>query len=298
MRRRSVLARALLALALLGGATACAKRGPSEAPTSSTPPLGTAAGADMGSYDAGPRTAPTVMDAEARRSHRPAYEDRGAGAPMEQEQARPRDERPGLGTGYGESQASAAHEVEFERASSQPATVFTLWYDDAAGVAAAAQRANDQRAAAAQTRDADTGLSLRVIDGRGNTLPASWVGGRLYVEGIPGQRYQLAIVNGGSDRYEVVVSVDGRDVVNGQPASFEHRGYLVGPYETLTIEGWRQSLDAVAAFRFSSVGDSYAAQTGGGANIGVVGVAVFADAARHRAYEVERRQRADPFPGM
>jgi len=65
------------------------------------------------------------------------------------------------------------------------------------------------------------------------------------------------------------------DVVDGLPASTGKRGYLLEPYSTLQIEGFRRSREQVAAFRFAKVKDSYAARTGSDRNVGVIGVALF-----------------------
>src|SRR6185503_2691427 len=73
-----------------------------------------------------------------------------------------------------------------------------------------------------------------------------------------------------------VVSVDGRDVIDGTTADYRNkRGYLISPWDSLTIDGWRISHESAAAFRFSSVADSYAARTGSAREVGVIGVAVF-----------------------
>jgi hypothetical protein len=65
----------------------------------------------------------------------------------------------------------------------------------------------------------------------------------------------------------------------------------------LSIDGFRTSDDAVAAFRFGRVADSYAAQTGGDRNVGVIGLAIFAErGARWTRGELRRRDTADPFP--
>jgi hypothetical protein len=94
-----------------------------------------------------------------------------------------------------------------------------------------------------------------------------------------------------------VASVDGLDVTDGQPADPARRGYLVDPHGMLTIDGFRTSQDAVAAFRFGRVADSYAAQTGSDRNVGVIGVAIFAErGARWTRSELGRRDSADPFP--
>src|SRR5437588_53435 len=72
------------------------------------------------------------------------------------------------------------------------------------------------------------------------------------------------------------VSVDGRDAINGRPGDFRtNRGYLIPAWGSVDIDGWRISQSEAAAFRFSSVPHSYAAQTGSAREVGVIGVAVF-----------------------
>ena len=64
--------------------------------------------------------------------------------------------------------------------------------------------------------------------------------------------------------------------MDGKTASFSKRGYLVDPGATLEIEGFRTSSDSVAAFKFSSVSNSYANMRHGDTrNVGVIGIAVF-----------------------
>jgi hypothetical protein len=65
-------------------------------------------------------------------------------------------------------------------------------------------------------------------------------------------------------------------VIDGKPADFRRkRGYLVPAGGFVDIDGWRLSEQQAAAFRFTSVADSYAGRTGGARNVGVVGVAIF-----------------------
>jgi hypothetical protein len=109
------------------------------------------------------------------------------------------------------------------------------------------------------------GQPARSFASRGET----WVLGQL------GQRYTLRIVNRSGQRVEAVVSVDGRDVIDGQPAAPAKGGYLVPAWGSIDIDGWRISHEQAAAFRFSSVADSYAARTGAGRDVGVIGVAIF-----------------------
>jgi len=100
--------------------------------------------------------------------------------------------------------------------------------------------------------------------------------GESFVLGQRGARYTLRVYNRSGQRVEAVVSVDGRDVIDGRTADYQRkRGYLVAPYSQIDIDGWRLSSAEVAAFRFSSVASSYAGRTGSTRDVGVVGVALF-----------------------
>lgn len=100
--------------------------------------------------------------------------------------------------------------------------------------------------------------------------------GTLWVEGRKDRRYALRLINRTGRRVEVVASVDGLDVVDGKPGDYTRkRGYVLGPWQTYDVEGFRLDMGRVAAFRFSTVADSYAAQTGSARNVGVIGVAFF-----------------------
>ena len=106
------------------------------------------------------------------------------------------------------------------------------------------------------------------------------------------------MVNHTGHRFEAVATVDGLDVINGKDGTFDNRGYVLMPFATLEIEGFRQSTQAVAAFRFAAVADSYAQQMGKGRNIGVIGVAFFAERGDSFVPDSETRTRdsASPFP--
>jgi len=100
--------------------------------------------------------------------------------------------------------------------------------------------------------------------------------GRFFVEGLQGRRYALRLINRTDRRVEVVATVDGLDVVDGKPGDYvRKRGYVLEPWQTYDVEGFRLDMGRVAAFRFSSVGASYAARTGNARNVGVIGVAFF-----------------------
>lgn len=108
--------------------------------------------------------------------------------------------------------------------------------------------------------------------------------GETYVLGHLGERYTVRVVNHSGQRIEAVVTVDGRDVIDGKPGSFDKRGYLVPAFGTAEIDGWRISQREAAAFRFSTVPQSYAALTGNGRDVGVIGVAIFPERQRRPLY--------------
>ena len=76
-------------------------------------------------------------------------------------------------------------------------------------------------------------------------------------------------------RVLVVTSVDGVNVISGDTAAPSQSGYVLEPWGSVEITGWRKSLSRTAAFYFTDLGDSYAARTGRPQNVGVIGVAVF-----------------------
>ncbi|MBK7074160.1 MAG: hypothetical protein IPH44_17840 [Myxococcales bacterium] len=211
--------------------------------------------------------------------------------------AAPPDERPGLATTWGETTWSPITTTPFVRAGAAPWATAVLRYNDRDGVAAHAAYVGASLAPLAVDVGAgDVAVSL--IDDGGAILPGVVAGGRNLVAALDGARYRIAIANRTTARFEVVASVDGLDVIDGQPAGFDRRGYVVEPGAELIIDGFRQSASEVAAFRFGKVAASYAARTAGDANVGVVGVALFAErGAVWTPAELERRDRADPFPG-
>src|SRR5262245_35125923 len=143
-------------------------------------------------------------------------------------------------------------------------------------------------------RDQAGGYELNVlVDG----VPARTYmhGGETYVLGQLGSHYTLRVSNHTGRRIEAVVSVDGRDAIDGRPADWRSkRGYLVPAWGSVDIEGWRISHSQAAAFRFSSVPDSYAARTGSARDVGVIGVAIFPE--RYLPPRVYRVPPPRPYP--
>ncbi len=123
-------------------------------------------------------------------------------------------------------------------------------------------------------------VALSIVDREtGQALATHRHEGRTYVAGRPAARYAIRLANHSAGRVLVVLSVDGVNVVSGETAAASQTGYVLDPWQTTDITGWRKSETAVAAFVFAAVSNSYAARTGRPDNVGVIGAAVFLEKA-------------------
>jgi hypothetical protein len=208
------------------------------------------------------------------------------------------EERPGLATGWGEEKKSELIQGSFVRASSKPAGTDVIFYNDSKGVEAMTgykERVSPMQPAAG-------GLVEWGVKGGTGFLPSYKERGygRRLVVGEAGSTYSIVVKNRCKSALEIVASVDGLDVQDGQTGSFSKRGYIVEPGKTLEIEGFRTSYSRVAAFKFSSVSNSYAnLRHGNTRNVGVIGIAVFTQKNVNpwtwMPNEVHQRDTAKPF---
>jgi hypothetical protein len=118
----------------------------------------------------------------------------------------------------------------------------------------------------------------------GTALAVYQKDGRHYIVGVPGHEYAVRIRNTTNGRVLVVTSVDGVNVISGDTAAPSQSGYVLDPWGSVEIGGWRKSMSRTAAFYFTDLGDSYAARTGRPQNVGVIGVAVFQERPKRISY--------------
>ena len=141
---------------------------------------------------------------------------------------------------------------------------------------------------------AGVAVDVEIRDRRsGRVLPVYWHDGERHVAGEPGREYEIHLRNRAGGRVLAVTSVDGVNVITGRTASPSQSGYVLDPWGLLEIDGWRKSMDDVAAFYFTALPDSYAARTGRPENVGVIGVALFRELAPPQPMKEERVARAD-----
>lgn len=261
--------------------------------------IGTAAAASLlASCGAGPGSSGSM---DYKPSSPLAENSRAAGSVDSAEAfAKPAKERPGLATTWGKSMNAPLGDLRFTRATSAPRGVDAIFYNNREGLEA--MGAMDIRVDPMQT--AAGGVIEWGIKGGIGYLPAykSYTTGgyRRFAQGAHGGQYSIVIKNCCKARVQVVASVDGLDVLDGKSASVSRPGYVIDPGKTIEIKGFRTSYDAVAAFQFSSVSESYAnLRHGNTRNVGVVGIAVYTekgfDPWTWMPGEVRQRETANPF---
>jgi hypothetical protein len=224
-----------------------------------------------------------------------AYASAGAGERFAQA---PQD-RPGLGTKWGETRDSRSTSAAFHRATESPLANAAIYYNNPEGIRAMAGATPWRRTWSVVPSPFGKLASIGLRDQSGRFLPGLIVGDRWFVIGEEGRRYSIVVRNNSDSRIESVLSVDGLDVIDGRAASFRKRGYIIEPHRKLVVDGFRQSADAVAAFRFSPVRESYANEKYHNTrNVGVIGITVFMEGGSYPLTdrEVQKRLNANPFP--
>lgn len=109
--------------------------------------------------------------------------------------------------------------------------------------------------------------------------------GSTYIQANPGSRFSIRMKNNSSDRVLFVPTVDGLSILNGEDGSYRSNGYVIRPWSSTTIDGWRRSDKEVAEFYFTNPRDSYRKRSGKGDNLGAIGCAIFKEKVRTPAVE-------------
>jgi hypothetical protein len=95
--------------------------------------------------------------------------------------------------------------------------------------------------------------------------------GSVYVEALKGREYALRLTNPLPYRVAVALSVDGLNTIDakhGEAATASK--WVLGPYETVEIEGWQVSGREARRFFFTGERSSYGAWLGETDNLGVI----------------------------
>jgi len=117
--------------------------------------------------------------------------------------------------------------------------------------------------------------------------------GRIFVEGRPNSTYSIKLKNNSYKRVLAIVSVDGINVISGEPAEDEGPGYVIDARSSSTIKGFRQDLETVGEFKFCKSGKSYCNSAGKPGNNGVIGVMMVEEAPKPKPNVIYRSKSSD-----
>lgn len=213
----------------------------------------------------------------------------------------PLSDRPGLGTSSGMMRYSQLERARLLRKSDKPDAVESFHYNDEegaktmVGILGGSLTKHSGLFPAAGER-----LKVGLVRYSG-AYPHYDVNGRRIVIGENGSHYEVRLENRTKKRMEVVLSVDGLNVLTGKAASPSQHGFILEPKQMYDVDGFRKDSMNVRTFVFGSVARSQANAKGAASNVGVIGLAVFEeDEARVKAEllkEQQAREGANAFPG-
>ncbi|MES2926320.1 MAG: hypothetical protein V4843_05870 [Pseudomonadota bacterium] len=131
----------------------------------------------------------------------------------------------------------------------------------------------------------------------GARLPMYYAKGQYWVAGRPGAQYAVTLHNRSGDRVNVVLMVDGVDVLTGQTDEFtgqndgwRRSGYVFLPHARDRIAGWYKSSGTLPYFEFANVANSHADLTARSTKVGLIQIALF----RQRIIDPVAQVRPEP----
>lgn len=139
------------------------------------------------------------------------------------------------------------------------------------------------------------GIELQVcVDGKPTREYAHE--GQLFVEGRKGSSFTLKIRNHRAERANVIVLVDGVNVVTGDETL--EKGYIVSGLSSYEIQGWRTSLQDVSTFVFKDKNGAYSKTVTGSTKMcGLISVLAYEEKKVVRQVEkvIEKHWYPDPI---
>ncbi len=105
--------------------------------------------------------------------------------------------------------------------------------------------------------------------------------GKNYIEAIEGREYSIRLNNRTGRRIAVALSVDGLNTIDAKTTTADDATkWILGPHQTITLEGWQTGASTARRFFFTTEENSYGAWIGDTRNLGIVSAAVFRERPR------------------
>ena len=119
------------------------------------------------------------------------------------------------------------------------------------------------------------GYSMEVLVD-GSPLTQYVARGTNYVEALKNREYSVRLRNDTGERVAIALSLDGLNSIDARTTSAgDARKWILGPYETLTLDGWQTTSTTAHRFLFTTEGQSYGSWLGRTQNLGLIAAAVF-----------------------
>ena len=119
------------------------------------------------------------------------------------------------------------------------------------------------------------GYSMEILIG-GIPVDEYAARGKNYVEALKNREYSVRLCNRTGGRIAVALSVDGLNSIDARTTNAKDaRKWVLGPYETITLDGWQVSSQSARRFFFTTEEKSYGSWLGKTQNLGIVAAAVF-----------------------
>jgi hypothetical protein len=128
----------------------------------------------------------------------------------------------------------------------------------------------------AQSHD-HTGFQLEVLV-NGSTAAKYFQSGKVYIEAVKNQEYSIRLTNPLNRRVAVALAVDGLNSIDARTSdALSAKKWVLGPYETITINGWQVNQQQARKFFFTTEAKSYGQWLGKTQNLGIISAVFYCE---------------------
>jgi hypothetical protein len=145
--------------------------------------------------------------------------------------------------------------------------------------------------AGAQSHDQTSFYADVLVNGA--TATKYFQSGKVYIEAVKNQEYSIRLTNPLNRRVAVALAVDGLNTIDALTSdAFSAKKWVLGPYETITINGWQVNQQQARKFFFTTEAKSYGQWLGKTQNLGIISAVFYSE--RPRWNEGQEMSRSAP----
>lgn len=142
-----------------------------------------------------------------------------------------------------------------------------------------------------------SGFEMEVLV-NGSKTPKYFHSGKVYIEAVKNQEYSIRLTNPLNRRVAVALAVDGLNSIDARTSdAFSAKKWVLGPYETVTIDGWQVNQQHARKFFFTTEAKSYGQWLGKTQNLGIISAVFYRERPRwNEGQEINRSAPKEDFP--